>query len=588
MRVAFRQIVAELQACATQIGETEWRRRVRQAVDRLKIAKYRSDALPIHSAEIYEAILGFTNNSHAYLQSGRRPIGARHMAQASEGLRRLGFDAGLYDAERPATWAVFAQRAAALVAAATAQSGPTNLLDVALPYPAWRIVGRPDDVNGIIEALKRERAIAIVGTSGTGKSILARQVADAACTPDMRALPLHDARRRLLPALDGLRRGAFVSRDTVSRLYLGLWGEVLAQVARHVGLPSTDRSRLAFSRSLDPLWRAADSGLPRDPESYEARFLAEAFADGGRPNARDFIAAVGAHASGFVDETFVRQVADVLWPLASNALIIVDDVWRLSDCSDLVAYLFSAERGSGPALLVTAQEHASLPFHGPRAEWRIDAPTTGMDDRTRRFGLALVAAWGAPGHGPRTLHEAKTAILEFQTAHLRPESSAGIDALRVIERVQGHPLALATLAAVWRDRQWAPNFWGKAILGLDRADERLLRMPATELEGGIVAARHAAIVEALRYAWTLLDDDARDRYLDLTLCPPDEPVRRTLFHAYWKNLPGREGAFDPARDDCPLEMFCDLSLLHPLSDGLYRLHDLHRIMIAQELARLDA
>lgn len=432
-----------------------------------------------------------------------------------------------------------------------------------------RSVLRTSLQDKVIAGLEAAGCMAIIGMSGMGKTVLARQVLARWCEADNPAITI-DARSVLANALASpspRSPDAATDQNILSGVIVReIAARLLSASPRSDDLERYKQERQALLDAYPS--QKHERGLRlyrRDDELVEAIHSKDRWAD--------FLQAVVNYAAGVLNSGLLERVATMLRPAASDLVVFVDDAFSFP-VAGAVEALFSAEEGQeAPVLLLTSIEKNSLERIKRRVVIDLDA---GLDDDATGFAREIVAVWSAS--------EAQLRDAEVLDAYRHEifEGNAGATINRAIEKVARHPLAVAALAAAWRiDHMNAPGFWSKAerALEVDAYETLFLRDDRGEFD-----ERHRRVLKALRFAWSLFDPVTQERFLDLALMPLNQPIDRAVCDAYWQRKVGdglKRLAPAFAR---PLERLADKSLLQKLPNSTsFVLHTLHRWMIEAEL-----
>lgn len=554
---------------------------------------YRSGQKKPGNVSTFYRLFGFRSNAPKFLGANARlDVDARHIKCIWTALKPLGFDVGsnaIFDA--PDTWQGFldglVDAARDWPCARPAHSQPGAVIE----HPAWRFVERPITASLILERLETVGAMAIVGMPGIGKSVLARQIAERARLSGQRVIE-RDAGYWL--KLGPSR--SVMSGPTATR-YIGLWAEILREIATLPGWGSGSQAKRAAFASRIAVFCQRWSGEPAGLEEEENQFIDMV---GARPSPSALADAIITHSADFRNPVLVADIAELVRLVTGEALIVVDDVLRIDETRSTVQALFGRSRDGRPSplrLLVTSRLGSdSLSFLvGAEAA----APSAKLaDSQDTVFAKAVVAAWAASGEDDLTADEAALRIGRFRSSAIdaAADVSAAIDA--VIAQVGGHALALAGLASVWRYGGFRRGFWTGAFASIQARPADLLHLQVTRDAQGLIDEQHLDVLQALRLAWSLLADGdgdqeaTRDRFLDLAITLPNEPIDENVFVAFWKRIGrgprGERLASEIAAKKSPLRRLEAASFVRSTAGvaGKFALHDLHRILIEQELAGL--
>lgn len=540
-------------------------------------------------AATFQRLFGFKGNTK-YLRSktkGGRDINAAQIKRIYLTLRDLSYDVGEeYPGKSAPDWEPFLDRSLSVVRSRRLRASHGEAAPI-LPHPAWRFVKRFDAVAAILDKFKLTNIIAITGMSGIGKTVLARQVAEAVRTTGGAVVEC-DAERWLIP-----RVSAKSPPRTVG--YVALWAHVLKEVAvvpRQKGLSPTQHT--IFRSEVQHLLQRWSDGT-KDLELGERQFL-EAIGQRSRP--ASFTKGIVDHYLAFRNPILLADIAAILPIVVGEAVVILDHVLNIGDSRAILAALFglvhSARSGSPLRLLTLSQQETGIAS--------VDAKgfdLTGAVERDLAFARQVISAWAAPGEDDLPRFEAEARIGAFRSAEIDsdPQVSSAID--RIIDEVDGHPLALAALASVWRYGGHRPGFWTKALQTVQTRPADLFHLQISRDPEGLVDPRLMNVLGTLRLAWRLLEDGnagweaTRDRFLDLAVSAPGEPIDERVFVELWRRVGrGPSGERLPpvaAIEQSPLSRMQAVSLVHEVGEtDTFILHDLHRMLIEEELGSKTA
>jgi WD40 repeat protein len=557
---------------------------------RALLRKYMNTQDKLDGSEPYYRALGFTaRNGHKW--AGANPtkrIKSQHWDNLGGLLRKL----GAVTEDAPLRGALEAQhRWLDQALAAITRSGPPGATTTSLPSavpefpdPEWRLIERPAVVQEVIDKLASCATVALVGMSGIGKSILIRQI--------LRRLDANGDARLFIDAREWLASALSVPAEPSPENYVGLSCELLTQLANHCKARTPPRQQYTLFRtrltdlcakwSLAPQRRAAaDDSIAR--ETFFSAVHAET-------DWQDFVSALASHAMQFRTLAFLADLASVLRVGLGKIVVVIDDVWNLRAGEQIITPLFLPSAGGPtpecPRLLVTSVEPTPLDFLAGSALIHLGQSHAAALDTD--LAHQTIAAWAVQGQPFLSADAAATLIGGFRQTHIdpRPEVRKGIDA--VLARVGVHPLALAAIACAWRDqpKTYPEKFWLEAAKAIDDEPENILVLNPNMPSGGIIPKRLYNILSALRFAWSLLDEATRERYLDLAISPLEEPINEELFHLLWERVDRAKTRLGPvmAGSRRPLRMFSEKSLTQISPErSQHHLHFLHRQMITSLL-----
>lgn len=446
--------------------------------------------------------------------------------------------------------------------------------------PEWRLIERPAVVQDVLDKLQIFAAVGLVGMPGIGKSILIRQI--------LRRLDANGDARLFIDAREWLASALSVPAEPSPENYVGLSCELLTQLANHCKTRTLPRQQYALFRTrlneLCAKWdRPTQSRATSDDSFARETFFSAVHAEA---DWKDFASALATHVIHFRTLPLLADLATVLRVGLGKIIVVIDDVWNFRACEQIAIPLFQAS-SSGPTpdcprLLVTSVEPTPLDFLAGSALIHLGQPHAAALDTD--LALQTVAAWAVQGQPFLSADAAATLIGDFRQTHIdqRPEVRKGIDA--VLARVGVHPLALAAIACAWRDqpKTYPEKFWLKAAEAIDDQPEIVLALNPNMPSGGIIPRRHYNVLGALRFAWSLLDEATRERYLDLAISPLDEPINEELFHLLWERVDRANTRLGAVMTGArrPLRMFSEKSLTQPVAGrSQHHLHFLHRQMI---------
>lgn len=554
------------------------------------------------SASTFYRLFGFKGNERKYLgalnMAPRLKLSATHIACIHRALNAMGFAVSdPLDRATPMEWEAFVELAIAVCRAPTRTTRP-----VLIPHPVWRFVERPKVVTELQRRLDATGVAAVVGMSGIGKSIVARQVAEAVRAAGGAVFEFD--------ATPYVERGVSVDKLPTAANYVGLWQQVLSAVIGmgDTGPHSLDK-RTEFKERLQEFvqnWSNLTNGLTTGEKRFYDAVSKERPGDEAKdddlPSWREVRRAFGAHGAGFRNARLMTDIAEIIRSVSGDALIVLDGVLNIAEARTTVAALFGRSRRNGTRsplrLLLTSKRRSDdLAF---LAERSTDAMCfADLDDSDPEFARQVVAAWSAPGQEDLERAEAETGIAAFRAAKIEndPETGAAID--HVVAQVGGHALALAALASAWREWGHPRGFWRRASETIQSRPEELLRLDACRDSRGVISERHTNVLQALRMTWELLGRDAdwlatHDRFLDLTITPPGETLDELVLLEFWKRTPRgpKQEALPPAiaAARSPLRLMAAASFVRPLGAtvGAYYLHDMHRVLIQWELGEVEA
>lgn len=558
------------------------------AVDRFKAAFVRTgrelppvEVNPTELATVYRA-LGFGESYRAYVgKKPRRTLNFDLMNGMPDALRALGICRALPDPEPTAdSWISFLKQA---IAEARKPRSSRNLEahDPEMSDPDWREVRRDDLVSQICAQLNEAGVATIMGMSGAGKTALGKQVMQQIASEGGATLQF-DAREWLVPA---------PSKNTEPNYnnYLGLCDTLLRTLAQSHSISSLSGAREeAFTRTI-ALFRAKwDSQVDAGDQ---AEFLTELRQD---QSWETFVLAVRTKGLTRSSLEFVGDVAGVLSYGLRAASVFIDDVWGFDSLRPVVAALLglsnrSSER-SRLRILLASQEELILPFAGAGTAIRLGGRSQ-LDTREHEFCYDIVAAWAIEGEHRLSRATAIRAFDSFKSRELIARSTVCQALDLVIDRVGAHPLALAALASAWRseNKGYRASFWKEVAQVLKERPRAVLSFDPAAPHGSIMPNRFDDVLVSLRYAWSLLETAAKERYLDLVLAFRRGQIHEEMFHLFWERIDrGRERLpAVMARHQRPLSLFLRKSLVSEYSDEFqcftYSLSDLHRAVIEEEL-----
>jgi WD40 repeat protein len=547
-------------------------------------------------AAIFRELFGFSRrNFSAYLgPKARLRVRANHIAAVSAAVSSFGFGVETPLVSVPQSWLAFLKGLRQSVREGPPQDGiakeapgdpaPTNVL----PHPAWRVIPRPHVIDEVLGRLKRSGAVAIVGMSGSGKSILARQVLDRA-GEQFGPCVIVRADNVLAPVFS-------ISRQPGHADHASLASAILSSIAAVV------RSRVApntgYAEALSHFSTAWPQPEGDDERRYDSQPAVRGLitAIGTAPKWSTFVRAVAQNANAVRNFALLTAVARIL-RLASEFVLHVDnlpDISRIREFTEFLAVLFGrAEPGHASAhrLLVTSLHRTALGFlNSPLAETSLQVSLDdARDAREAGFALRLVSAWAVPGELPVSREDAEQAITRFQQSRIDDSPKLREEINAVIERIRGHPLALAAIGSAWRFHHSGEtsslHFWGDVLAAIARRREGLLSFDPNIDYGDVVEPRQHDVLASLQFAWRSMEPDSRERYLDLVVGPPEAPINEPLMHRFWERT-SRGGTllgYAMPRHRRPLQQFASRSLLTPTDPILFSLHTLHRWMIEVEL-----
>jgi WD40 repeat protein len=546
----------------------------------------------------YYKVFGFEPNASKYLSENKNEWldidFDKHIDKIRSVLKDLGFSPNVPEPKKGdikswVSWLTAARRT-------IQHSEPAPPFDleaetVLLPDPAWRLVERPSVVNAVIDKLNTVGAAAIVGMSGLGKTILARQVAQKMAANGWKVREFN-ARNWLTPALNA-------GGEIVAANYVGLWVDVflwLVETSSSVSARNTPSA--AFTSEVKKLiqkWGADDERLrtPKETaESISPRFLESreraliGTLNTALPSWKAFHDALKMHGRDLRNPMFVTDLACVVRLCVGKALVMLDDVWKFSATKATVEALFGRPSQGrvleNLRLLVTSQPQDSLSF---LESGKVNVTHALVHDDDLAFPRQVMAAWAAPGEDGLTAAEAVARIAAFQESTGRNSTfSADIDL--AIAKVGGHPLAVAALASAWRNDQ-RKFFWKNALKALETAPTELLQLHVPDDPGEVIDRRHTYVLSALQFAALVLDEPTRERFYDLAISSPNEPIDEIVFTEFWKQVPRGGERLSPiqASSNRPLKRLERASLVRTVGKevGKFALHDLHRRLIQHVL-----
>jgi WD40 repeat protein len=574
--------------------EAEWQVQIRERVGTLiaaLVARARGGLTPAEEARWREAArnvvgsaasqLAFTNrgsygtlfgmggpkNVRKYVAvRGERTINEGHLVTIAQFLGSLFLEPVAEEIPDLGGWVDWLDEAVSVIHGKErrAQEAPPEVIS-SIQRSAARMVLQ----EKVIAGLQAEGRVAIVGMSGTGKTVLARQVLKRWSEPDNPAITI-DARSVLANALASASPrapDAATDRNILS-------GVIVREVAA--------RLLSVRPRSYDLRWfkqerEALLDAYPRQKSERGWRLhrrddeLVEAIHS--RDRWADFLNVVVEHVAGVHNADLLQRIATILRPAAVDLVVFVDDAFSFPT-GGAVGALFAAEQGrDAPCLLVTSIEKDSLARLSRSCVIDLD---DGADQDATEFARDIVTVWSASDSQVGD----EAALAGHRREVFAGRTGAAIET--VIRKVGRHPLAVAALAAAWRaDHGFMAGFWSEAAHALDADPYETLVLRD---DRGEFDERHRRVLKALRFAWSLFDPVTQERFLDLALMPPNQPIERAVCDAYWQRKVGDGRKRLAPAFARPLERLADKSLVQKLPNSTsFVLHSLHRWMIEAEL-----
>jgi hypothetical protein len=439
----------------------------------------------------------------------------------------------------------------------------------------WRVLARSDLVTEVAAKLADHVRVAITGMSGIGKSLLADQYLkhdihgglyrkiwfDAPQIPDGQEIPPRDALFRFALAVNRclLQESELPSGKMVERAK----GALLS-----LGLVDSKESR-AELLLLDP----KSSGPGESLVNWLSKWLAEVAKW----------------------EDLVRCLAAVVMPLFRlktihhRLVLIIDDVWAVETMKPLFTALASQSTPHIRVLMTSQNRNASLLLDpGKTVEESVRAEVSIEPDReaTRKsFGISVAAVWAAPEQSPPI-------DLAPHIEGYRKRVIASPEILAALDALDYHPLAVAALAAAWRNVEYNPKFWSDCVKDLNQglpADLGLVDGPRRN-------ERHGRIVAALLFALSVQSKEVQERFEDLVISPKETAIDVFLFMYLWRHLKRGGNTYSLSSGRQPFrDVYAPSALVQPdLGRGgvkdepghskvRYKLHDMHRAAIVAKL-----
>ncbi|MBB5048531.1 WD40 repeat protein [Rhodopseudomonas rhenobacensis] len=450
-----------------------------------------------------------------------------------------------------------------------------------LSDPEWRIVRRDSEVDEVIARLNQVSAVSICGMSGSGKSLLLRQV----------LAQLRDSERRVLEidARPFLEAAVSRNRSLQTSDYVGLCSTLIFTLASlAIGNGLGDSKKQAASDLIKAHFGRRKSeyadGVDRNRESFLNNFAEDVSWD-------YFLSVVQNCGHSIPDMPTLSRVASILRFGLSNIVIAIDDVLDFHLAFAVIEPLFKLLPNEIPAarskFIITSSQTNSLSFLGKELDYEL-----GGNDRPYSPSLCLdiVAAWSVDAYDELTSSAAVEAIQKFREDEIEKDAKVKCAIEKAISFLQGHPLALAAVASASRqDIRNLTRFWDRATDTIaSRPTDILSFDPQADLTT-VVPHRQRDVLNALAFAWSTLTSELQERYLDLAIAHPGDSLDEQVFDVFWQygerpNCPPLPAAM--AAHKRPFHIFARNSLLRPTNEpGRYTLHDLYRILIRELLGK---
>lgn len=450
-----------------------------------------------------------------------------------------------------------------------------------LSDPEWRIVRRDSEVDEVIARLNQVSAVSICGMSGSGKSLLLRQVLAQLRGNERRVLAI-DARPFLETALS---RNRSLQTDD----YVGLCATLSSKLATlAVGKGLGDSKKQAASDLIK-----AHFGHGKPAHAERAGRGREDFLNNVAEDVswEHFLSVVRHYGLSLSEMSTLSKIAAILRFGLSDIVITIDDVHDFQLAASVIEPLFESLPNEPSAarlkFIVTSPQTNSLSFLGKDLDFEL-----GGDDRpySRSLCLDIVAAWSVKAQDDLTISAALEATRTFRDEKLEKDAAVRCAIEKAVLFLQGHPLALAAVASASRhdDRNLA-RFWERALDTIvSRPREILSFDPQADLKA-VVPHRLRDVLNALAFALSTLGSELQERYLDLAIAHPGDALDEQIFDLFWQygerpNRPPLPAAM--AAHKRPFHIFARNSLLRQTDEpGLYTLHHLHRVLIRELLGR---
>lgn len=246
------------------------------------------------------------------------------------------------------------------------------------------------------------------------------------------------------------------------------------------------------------------------------------------------VQAESASAPGFSDEMVIR-LQDKLRD--RRVLVVLDDVWNARDTQHFRTIL-----GPHCRMLLTSRSETVA------TALRARAIPLGVLDEDASLDMLAVAS----GQERKTLTE---------------------DAHRIAVRCGGLPLALSIMGAMVGKRV---DRWQHAFQRLEEADLTRLRHEFPDYP-------YPSLFAAIDASVSTLDEDVRDRYLELAVFPAAETFPESAARALWKGT-----GFEGIDAEEVFDTLVARSLLTHTGHATYRLHDLQRDYVISRNDNLPA
>ena len=353
-----------------------------------RLAGYPPAARQSRNRSTYYRLFGIEQGSKYIGEAATHPLQSDHLDKTRQVLKALGYEVPSELGEGFSAWVPYLEG----LATSPSESGPLPAGDDrSLRDPQWRIITRPSRIASAMRSLKVLGYTALVGMSGCGKTLLARQVAARARETGWAVLEF-DARRALeLP----LTHHHQIKPDH----YVPLWGEVLITLLEQVPPRAPLRPPMlkAIAGFLQK-WGAEAGSTPDGgdaPQRREAALLRDLSLLPIPCSLRELAAVLRKFQHSLVAPALIRDLALIARWIPLPVLIVLDDAWGFRVCGDIAAALIQAKNDDSPAdgvhLLVTSQERDALAFLGtPTGE----SATIALDGKDSAFARQIVAAWG--------------------------------------------------------------------------------------------------------------------------------------------------------------------------------------------------